>query len=191
MKAMFFMTTRLMNDVRACEVLAQTGYPMQSLAMAASAFELAYRAVHVGKSDAEAQKWARHDDVRYSYPRNLKETMRAFYRGLGAPEQDADMMYKNRYQPLAAAKHANPRALANFGIQRLGDTNHIFLGAVHDKQATLACQVALVECVRLVGMVLSSLVTTHVPHEDQLAYHKPLERLLDRTAALGLALQTR
>lgn len=186
--AVFFLATRLLNDVRACELLAQTGYPLQSLAVAASAFELAYRALYIGNNESRAEAWAHHDDLRYSYPRNLKAAMCTVYRERGESESTAESVYKTRYGPIAAAKHANPKALAQFGLQRAGDTLHVFLGPVQEPGTVRACQLALVECVRLLGMVLGDLVDNHVRHR-QAEFRTALTRLARRGQQLNDALR--
>jgi hypothetical protein len=181
---MFFLASRLLNDVRACEILAQTGYPLQALAGAASAFELAYRALYIDSDESRAKEWALHADLRYSYPSNLKATMRRVYREREVPETHGDSIYKDRYGPIAAAKHGNPRALQQFGLEKAGDTLHIFLGPVHEPATIRACQIAMVECVRLLGMVLGDLVDNHV-RQHQLEFRKALVRIAGRAQRLS------
>jgi len=175
--AMFFLAARLLNDRRTCELLAQKGYPIQSTAMASNAFELAYRAIYVGSDENRATEWERHTDLRFSYPRDLKATMRALYRASGELEADADRMYERRYRPLAAAKHGNPTALRAFVIEQVGDTSHIFLGPIYGKPTIRACQVVLAEGVRLLEMVLRNLVTMHLADDAQArAFRRSLAR---------------
>ncbi len=170
------------------ELLAQTGYPLQALAGAATTFELAYRALYVDKDDSRAKAWAVHNDLRYSYPPNLKAAMRTVYRERGEPEKTADEMYAKRYAPLAAAKHGNPRAMQQFGLQRGGDTLHIFLGPVDEPATTKACQIAMIEGVRLLGMVLGDLVDNHVRETNRAQFQKALNRVAGRVHRLLEAL---
>jgi len=187
-RAMVFLATRMLNEVRACEMLAQSGYPLQSLALGASAFELAYRALYVADDESRAEEWSRHVDLRYSYPKDLKAAMREVYRRRGQSAAHSDLIYQNRYRPLAAAKHANPRALSQFGYARAGDTLHIFLGPAQERATIKACQIALVECVRLLGMVLDDLVSHHMPGHEA-AFRGRLNALARRAGQLGMDLQ--
>ncbi len=155
---------------------------------AATTFELAYRALYVDKDDSRAKAWAVHNDLRYSYPPNLKAAMRTVYRERGEPEKTADEMYAKRYAPLAAAKHGNPRAMQQFGLQRGGDTLHIFLGPVDEPAATKACQIAMIEGVRLLGMVLGDLVDNHVRETNRAQFQKALNRVAGRVHRLLEAL---
>lgn len=187
-RAAFFLASRMLNEVRCSELLAQIGYPIQALALTASAFELAYRAVYLRNDVGRARAWATHEDLRYSYPKNLLEAVQDYTKASGGTAAQGETVYRNRYQPIAAAKHANPKALVQFGFLREGEVLHIFLGPVVELSTIKACKIALVECNRLLITVLADLVKYHLP--DRVSeFDGPLTRIFSRIQKLGLSLQ--
>jgi len=187
-RVMRFMLTRLFNDVRAAQIAAQTAYPIQAIALTANAFELAYRALYICDDDVEAEKWALHDNLRKSYPDNLMKAVVAVYQNRGLSRQAAEQIYRNRYTPLAAAKHANPKVLTNFGLKQEADTLHIYFGPAVDDGVIKACRVALLECNRVLGLALSTFIWFHMP-EQRVALHPAVRSHFRRTQRFGLSLQ--
>jgi len=188
-RAAFFLASRMLNEVRCCELLAQTGYPIQALALAASAFELAYRATYLRNDDTRAKTWATHADLRYSYPKSLLEAVQDYTKASGGTAAQGETVYRNRYQPLAAAKHGNPKALAQFGLVRDGEVLRIFLGPVVESATIKACKIALVESNRLLITVLADLVKYHLADRVN-DFDEPLTRIFRRVQKLGLSLQS-
>jgi len=111
------LTSRLANDIRVCSLSAQLGYGIQALALGATIFEIVGALCHVGDSESRAIEWAKHADVRHTYPRKVEEGIEAALRSLGVFSPTMKENWRRAYTFMCTAKHANPRTSMLHGLR--------------------------------------------------------------------------
>lgn len=111
---------RLSNDIRAIDLVAVHGYPVQACSLGAAAYEVAFTIGYIGGDDGRAQKWLDHDDPT-SFPWDVWTMTRDTFTTLGVPDPQtqADRAYRV-YRQCCMAKHGNPLLEGRFGLQ-VGD----------------------------------------------------------------------
>jgi hypothetical protein len=116
-KVGLILTARLANDLRVCLLSAQLGYGIQALGLGATIFELVGALCYVGDSESRAADWARHTDVRHTYPRRVDEGIEASLRSLGIFSPTMKENWSRAYTFMCTAKHGNPRISILHGLR--------------------------------------------------------------------------
>lgn len=108
-KVGLILTARLADDLRVCSLSAQLGYGIQALGLGATIFEIVGALCYVGDSESRAAEWAKHTDVRHTYPRKVEDGIEASLRSLGISSPTMKENWRQAYTFMCTAKHANPR----------------------------------------------------------------------------------
>jgi hypothetical protein len=116
-KVGLILTCRLANDLRACSLLSQLGYGIQASSLGAAIVEIVGALAYVGDSESRAEEWAKHGDIRHTYPRWVREGIDAALTSLGICTAAAKANWQDAYTFLCTAKHANPRVSMLSGLR--------------------------------------------------------------------------
>lgn len=116
-KVGFILTSRLTNDLRICSLSAEIGYGIQALLVGATVVELAGALAYVGDSESRAENWAKHANLRHSYPRKVEEGLEALLGSLGISNPSAKENWYRAYTFMCTAKHGNPRISMLHGLR--------------------------------------------------------------------------
>lgn len=114
------LTTRLANDLRVCWLSAQHGYGVQALAIGATIVEIVGALACVGGSESRALEWAKHTDLKHSYPRKGSEGIDSALASLQIPGSAMEAARENWHQAymfMCMAKHANRRTSMLNGLR--------------------------------------------------------------------------
>jgi len=111
------LTSRLTNDLRVCSLSAQLGYGIQALLVGATVVELVGALAYIGVSDSRAENWAKHSNLRHSYPRKVEEGIEALLSALGISSPGAKENWYQTYTFMCTAKHGNPRISMLHGLR--------------------------------------------------------------------------
>ena len=102
------LTARLANDIRICSMASQLGYGLQALSLCSVIIEVVGSLSYVGDSKTRAAAWAAHSDPRRTYPAKVSDGIDATLTMLGITNDFARENWRNAYQFMCQAKHANP-----------------------------------------------------------------------------------
>jgi len=110
---------RLQNDLRACWILAERGYPLQAAGHAAGVYEAWVNIAAIG-GEAAALKWLSHGDERTSFGQVKALTRDAIEEILGRSEPETVKSIYSQYGQLCMPKHLNPivERLRGYRVQR-------------------------------------------------------------------------
>jgi hypothetical protein len=118
-KVCFLFVTRLENDIRACSLLAQSGYGLQALVNAGTIVELVGAISYIGQDGNRAEDWARHADMKRSYPPRAAAGIDATLDTLGISDSFVRESWHKAYTFMCMAKHGNPLLSLNYGLRLL------------------------------------------------------------------------
>jgi hypothetical protein len=116
-KVGLILTSRLTNDLRICSLSAQLGYGIQALLVGATIVELVGALAYVGNSESRAANWAKHSDLKHTYPRKVTEGVEALLSSLGVSDPGAKENWLQAYTFMCTAKHGNPRISMLHGLR--------------------------------------------------------------------------
>jgi len=114
-KVGLILRSRLTNDLRVCSLSAQLGYGIQALLVGAAVVELVGALAYI--SDSRAENWAKHSNLRHSYPRRVEEGIEALLSSLGISSPGAKENWYQAYTFMCTAKHGNPRISMLHGLR--------------------------------------------------------------------------
>jgi hypothetical protein len=176
---------RLLNDQRAVVRDAQEGYVLQAVSSAAGMLELANATAFIGADETHAGRWLSHMDVRHTYPSNVKQSIHAACQLLGLDKQAEDREYEN-YTRLCMAKHSNPIALSQLGVQM--DPNQrprIHIGPYYDAGVVRAARSAIASATRSSWLAAMAFVHHHAPVSRRETIEREMSPLGAEMVALG------
>lgn len=116
-KVGLILTTRLANDLRVCALTSHLGYGLQALALAGSVIEVVGSLSYVSGSDDRAITWAEHTDLGHTYPRSVRDGIKATLAALNISDPLAEENWYAAYRDMCMAKHANPRLSLIHGLR--------------------------------------------------------------------------
>ena len=157
---------RVLNDQHVCVVTAAKGYPLQAVSIAAGMLELANAAAFIGNDEARAAAWLSHEDVAHTYPPNVRASIHATCELLGLDEVAEEKEYKD-YRHLCMAKHSNPIAMSQLGLEMQGGRIRIHLGPYYDEGVLRATRSAIAAATRASWLGARVFVHYHVPTPSQ------------------------
>ena len=142
---------RLATELRTIEWCALSSYQLQAMSLASNVVEHAHVLGYVGRSEARAKEWLEHAEYERSYPGSVKKAIRGSLEEQGRPADDLEMEWR-AYEALCMAKHGNPQALKNYGVE--ADETRLILhyGPFVNVTTAVQGQFALYQSVRAVAM---------------------------------------
>lgn len=108
---------RLATELRAVELCSLYGYQLQAMSLAANLVEHAHVLGYIGRSEQRAQEWLQHEKFERSYPGSVRKAIRGSLEEQGRPPTDLAVEW-TAYGSLCIAKHGNPQALRNYGVEQ-------------------------------------------------------------------------
>jgi hypothetical protein len=142
---------RLATELRAVEWCALFSYQLQAMSLAANVLEHAHVLAYVGRSERRANEWLTHDEFERSYPGSVKKAIKGSLEEQGRPQDHLHMEYK-AYGALCLAKHGNPQALKNYGVEADETRMILHYGPFVSVATPLQAKFALYQAVRAVAM---------------------------------------
>lgn len=124
---------RISNDLRVIELATVRGYVLQSLALAATVYELSAAVAFIGDDQGRARRWEDHDDSTRTYPspRNRRAAVSTLILALVPDISDVETAIERHealYKVFCMAKHGNPKALRFFGVAIEGNRVQLYHG---------------------------------------------------------------
>jgi hypothetical protein len=101
--------TRFADDIRTIWLLAERGYGLQAMALAASALEIGFTAGHIRFSEEKARTWLEWEDP-YKTPWSARQLIDG---ALSGNEHDFTKGFRLWYANFCWGKHANPIVQTN------------------------------------------------------------------------------
>ncbi len=165
-KVAMALLVRLSNDLRAVRILADKGYALQAVSLAASIYEVAYTVAYIGSDENLAEEWIAHDEPTKPF-RVVRLLTEQGLTKLSHPnvKQQTGIEYRV-YRQLCQAKHANPVLQRFHGIRVRHEEKEfvLFNGPDTSENAIQAAWFALEHAAALVAIVAtSSFISCHVP----------------------------
>lgn len=142
---------RLATELRTVEWCALFSYQLQAMSLAANLLEHAHVLAYIGRSEERAQEWLTHDELERSYPGSVKKAIRGSLEEQGRPEDHLRMEYR-AYGALCLAKHGNPQALKNYGVEADETRMILHYGPFVNVATSLQAKFALYQGIRAVAM---------------------------------------
>ena len=177
---------RMLNDVRACACLVQSGYAGQAAVLVASSLEIAHIANYIGPDEARAAEWFAHKDPKSSYPGSVKQCIQESAVRSGVDPADAEREYEVIYRELCMFKHANPLAVVSLGVMPDAPNNShlIVVGPIWGESARQAAHAAVNHSLRYLLLVSSTFIRYHVPDPAGVGFALRLNELADKQQEL-------
>ncbi len=159
---------RLSTELRAVELCSLYSYQLQAMSLAANLVEHAHVLGYIGRSEERAQAWLEHDEFERSYPGSVKKAIRGSLEEQGRPASDLDMEYA-AYGALCLAKHGNPQALKNYGVQADETRLILHFGPFVNIATPTQAHFALYQGIRALVMAIYTVEAPRHGSESQLA----------------------
>ena len=158
---------RISNDLRGAAILAERGYPLQALTLAASIYEATMQVAYLGNDEKIAQEWVDHDKPDIFF-RKIEQLTKEVFKKLRIPDPDGQAKRDYRvYQQFCMAKHLNPLLQQHYGFQRRGQLVVAQNGPDWSDLSIKGAWFALDYSERFVYIALATFVSSHVPSEKQ------------------------
>ncbi len=159
---------RLATELRAVELCALFSYQLQAMSLAANLLELAHVIGYIGRSEERAEAWLAHEEFERSYPGRIKQAIRGSLEEQGRPEDHLGMEYRS-YGALCLAKHGNPQALKNYGVEADETRMVLHYGPFVNVATPLQAKFALYQSIRAVTMAAYAATARRYGSEAALA----------------------
>jgi hypothetical protein len=179
------MLARLLNDQQSCVRDAREGYVLQAVSTAAGMLELANAAAFIGSDEKRAGRWLSHTDLKHSYPTSARDAIHATCQLLSLDKAAEDREYEN-YSRLCMAKHSNPIALSQLGVQiEDGQPPRIHIGPYYDAGVVRAARSAVAAATRASWLAAKAFVHHHAPAGRRSAIEQDLAPFGEQMLTLG------
>ena len=159
---------RLSNDLRCLLLVAERGYPLQALTLAASIYEIGITIASIGGDNVQAQKWFEHDKPERPFLKNLHKATREVFKNCGIPEFEVQAQGDYRvYQQFCMGKHGNPLLQSGHGIVPAGKDVNVRSGPDTSELAVNNLWYAMAYSARYSYISVYAFTTYHVPTAQQ------------------------
>ena len=142
---------RLATELRTIEWCAASSYQLQAMSLASNVVEHAHVLGYIGRSESRAKEWTEHGDFERSYPGSVKKAIRGSLEEQGRPADDLQAEWR-AYGALCLAKHGNPQALKNYGVEADDTRLILHYGPFVNVATAVQGQFALYQSVRAAAM---------------------------------------
>jgi hypothetical protein len=185
LKVAVSLLTRISNDLRCVAMLANHGYSVQAVSLAASIYEAAFTIAYIGNDEKLAQEWIEHDKPTKSF-RGVKTITMEGFKKLGIPNVDQQTKTKYRvYQQLCMPKHNNPLFQMQQGIILSKDFMFSMNGPDTSETSVRNAWFALEHGSALARLAIVSFIENHVPKSQRHLLEQELMILGDKRKELA------
>lgn len=170
-RAHFSLLSRVLQDLRACLLLARSGYTMQAWTVASSAFEAAHTMGFIAADPKRAESWLDHDDSKRPFCAVKTGVQGSFkYVELGKRGRDRDSLVDKEYslyERLCMAKHVNPQAERNRYIGRRNGKTTLMITPFFTKGRAREARMGLLLVCRAATLALWVFQKAHLPDNNE------------------------
>ncbi len=182
---------RIANDLRGTVILAERGYPLQALTLAASVYEAAMQVAYIGSDEKIAREWVDHDKPD-AFFKKIEQLTTEVFRKLGIPDADAQAKRDYRvYQQFCMAKHLNPLLQKHYSFQKIGEWVVALNGPDWSDLSIKGAWFALDYSERFVYIALAAFINSHVPSQRQVGLAEQINSFAAKRQELNQAAQKR